>query len=83
MRHRQVSCSFVLASLPVDVNLLGEGDSSVVVRDLAKRGRVAAGESNTVVDIEEAASTARRPDDSRRGHCELIYVSAIYSEDKL
>lgn len=54
--------------MPVDVNLLGKCDGSIVIGDRAKRSGVAAGQGNAVVDIEETRSTARRPDDSRGGN---------------
>ncbi len=41
------------------MDLLGEGNGGVIIGDLTKGGRVFARESNAVVDVEDAGSTAR------------------------
>lgn len=56
------------------MDLLCEGDGGIVVRDGARGGGVGAGQSNTVVDVEDAGGTARRPDNSSGGNQILLGV---------
>lgn len=51
-----------LTGAPVEVDLLGECNSGVVVADSAGSGAVCAGERNTVVDVEDSAGAAWRVD---------------------
>jgi hypothetical protein len=51
---------------PAEVDLLGEGNSSIIVGNLAGLAGVGAGERNAVVDVEDTVRTAGRVD-VRRG----------------
>lgn len=51
-----------LAPAPSNVELLSEGNGSVVVGDHAESVGVGRGEGNAVVDVEDAAGAARRVD---------------------
>ena len=76
-RESLATASSLLAGLPVDMNLLGESDGSVVVGDLTEGGRVAAGQRNAVVDVEDAGGAARRPDHGGSGNCDPRLVQGL------
>jgi hypothetical protein len=46
------------------MDLLGESDGSIIVRELTGCCGACGSESNTVVDVQETSVTARRPDGS-------------------
>lgn len=58
------------ARLPLEVELLGESNGGVVVRDDADGGGLGAGEADAVVDVEDAVGAAGRVDD--RGGGDLV-----------
>jgi len=59
----------LLALLPLQVDLVGEGDGGIVVRDLAGSIGVGRSEGDAVVDVEDTVRAAGAPDDggSRNG----------------
>jgi hypothetical protein len=57
--------NLVLAGLPGEVDLLGEGDGGVIISDLAEGGGVGAGEGDAVVDVEDAVGATGRVDVAR------------------
>lgn len=75
------SLSLLVALSPVDVNLLGEGDSRIIVGDLATGCAVGAGERNAVVDVEDAVSAARREDEARSGNLVVLGVNLARGPD--
>lgn len=66
------------AWLPREVKLLGEGDSGIVIRHLARGGRIGAGQSNTVVDVQNTLSTAWGVDHASRGNFVLGFMSDTF-----
>ena len=57
------------------MDLLGESDSGVIVRNLTESGRVTASQRNAVVDIENSGGATRRPDDSGSGNLVLLGIN--------
>jgi hypothetical protein len=65
-------CGRLLALLPGEVHLLGEGDGGIVVCHLPGSGRVGGCQGNAAVDVEKAFGTARRP--NSRGRWDLVLL---------
>lgn len=68
------------ASLPGNVNLLGEGDSSIIVGELAVSAGVAGRERDAVVDVKETGGAAGRPDNSRGLDLVVLSVNLTIGE---
>lgn len=69
------------APRPGQVDLLGKGNSGVVVGNLADGGAVAAGERDAVVDIEDAVGAAGRVDVARGRDLVVLGVDLAVGPD--
>lgn len=64
----------LLAGLPLQMQLLGEGDGCIVVCHLPRGRRVGARQRDAVVDVQDPLSAAWRPDDACGGDDVLCFV---------